>query len=69
MPMTVNTMSAMVTAGLNNSNKRLLERNMVDVICGCSPIYIYSYGGLKRFKGGIDSGGSWKWENGNAMSK
>ena len=51
--MTVNTMSAMVTAGLNNSNKRLLFRKMVDGVRGCSPIYIYSYGGLNEFLGWI----------------
>jgi hypothetical protein len=49
MPMTVNTMSAMVTAGLNNSNKRLLEVKMVDEIPYYSTIYIYRIGGLNGF--------------------
>ncbi len=40
MPMTVNTMIAMVTAGLNNSNKRLLESKMV---VGNSYLFINLY--------------------------
>jgi hypothetical protein len=40
MPMTVNTMSAMVIAGLNSSNKRFLEIKMVD---GISYIFIKLY--------------------------
>jgi hypothetical protein len=47
--MTVNTMSAMVIAGLNISNKRLLEIKMVVGIPSYSSIYIYSYGGLNGF--------------------
>jgi hypothetical protein len=46
MPMTVNTMIAMVIAGLNISNKRLLEIKMVDRISCYSSIYIYSFGYL-----------------------
>jgi len=44
--MTVNAMSAMVIAGLNSSNKRLLVGKMVDGISSYSSIYIYSIGGL-----------------------
>ena len=47
--MTVNTMSAMVIAGLNISNKRLLEIKMVDRIPSYSSIYIYSYSRLNGF--------------------
>jgi len=53
MPMTVNTMIAMVIAGLNNSNKRLLVSKMVVEIPIYSLIYIYSYGGLNGFQGRI----------------
>ena len=48
--MTVNTMSAMVIAGLNSSNKRLLVSKMVDGIPSYSSIYIYSYGSLNGFQ-------------------
>ncbi len=51
--MTVNTMSAMVIAGLNSSNKRLLVGKMVVEIPTYSLIYIYSYSGLNGFYGGI----------------
>ena len=47
--MTANTMRAMVMAGLNNSNKRLLEIKMVDRIPCYSTIYIYSYSCLNGF--------------------
>jgi hypothetical protein len=49
MPMTANTMSAMVMAGLNNSNKRLLEVKMVNKIPCYSTIYIYSFSCLNGF--------------------
>ena len=61
--MTVNTMSAMVIAGLNISNKRLLVSKMVVEIPTYTSIYIYSYGRLNGFKGGIGwMLGGWKTE-------
>ena len=61
--MTVNTMSAMVIAGLNSSNKRLLVSKMVDGIPSYSSIYIYSYGGLNGFQGRMGwMPGDWKTE-------
>jgi hypothetical protein len=50
MPITVNTMSAIVIAGLNISNKRLLEIKMVVGIPSYSSIYIYSYSVLNKFR-------------------
>jgi hypothetical protein len=47
--MTVNTMSAMVIAGLNISNKRLLISKRVVRIPTYSLIYIYSYSSLNGF--------------------
>jgi hypothetical protein len=58
MPMTVKTMSAMVMAGLNKSNKRLLENEMVDRIPCYSSIYIYSYSYLNGFGVGLSE--HWK---------
>jgi len=66
--MTVNTMSAMVIAGLKKSNKRLLEIKIVDGIPSYSSIYIYSYSNLNGFfrLDGMEAG---RRENDNAFSK